>query len=273
MKIETTKSTLNLIFHEDEIEKIKKDGLMTFKNANKKHFVNIMVDQMMKIYSSMADGDYANLFSAGNVIENEEGPHEYKSEINVIEKILETNKQYTDVIQQAKFNNFKWKGLKLLKDPFTLSIYQQLLQDLKPKTILEFGSGEGGSASWFADTTKALGIHSRVITVDNKALIDLPNVESIQLDVNNINIYEFEKYESPMLVVEDCHANMQGIIKKMSSMMSPGDYLVIEDTIDPEKYDIFKSCDLTSFSRDSKYCDFWGKNNSWNYDSFLRKEK
>lgn len=59
---------------------------MTFKNANKKHFVNIMVDQMMKIYSSMADGDYANLFSAGNVIENEEGPHEYKSEINVIEK-------------------------------------------------------------------------------------------------------------------------------------------------------------------------------------------
>lgn len=133
------------------------------------------------------------------------------------------------------------------------------MQDLKPKTILEFGSGEGGSASWFADTTKALGIHSRVITVDNKALIDLPNVESIQLDVNNINIYEFEKYESPMLVVEDCHANMQGIIKKMSSMMSPGDYLVIEDTIDPEKYDIFKSCDLTSFSRDSKYCDFWGK--------------
>jgi len=273
MKIETTKTTLNLLFSNEEIEKIKQEGVMIIRNANKKHFINAMVDQMMNIYKTMADGEYANLFTHGNTIEEENTNHEYKAELNVIDRILETNKHYTNVIQLAKFANFKWKGLKLLKDPMSLTIYQQMLQDIKPKTILEFGSGEGGSASWFSDMTKTLGLDTRVITVDNQEIKDIPNVEFIKLDVNDIDSYEFEKYESPMLVIEDCHVNMQGIINKVSSMMAPGDCLVVEDTIDPEKYDIFKSCDLTSFSRDSKYCDFWGKNNSWNYDSFLRKEK
>tara|TARA_B100000035_G_scaffold210791_1_gene180426 strand:- start:2031 stop:2849 length:819 start_codon:yes stop_codon:yes gene_type:complete len=272
MKIETTKTTLNLLFSNDEIEKIKQDGVMTIRNANKKHFINAMVDQMMNIYKTMSDGEYANLFTKGNVIE-EDGIHEYKGELNVIDRILENNRHYTDVIQLAKFANFKWKGLKLFKDPMSLTIYQQMLQDIKPKTILEFGSGEGGSASWFYDMTKTLGLDTRVITVDNQDIKEIPNVEFIKLDVNDIDSYEFEKYESPMLVIEDCHANMKGIINKVSSMMAPGDSLVIEDTIDPDKYAIFKSCDLTSFSRDSKYCDFWGKNNSWNYDSYLIKEK
>ena len=273
MKIETTKTSLNLFFNESEIQKIKDDGVMTIKNANKKHFINVMVDQMMNIYKTMVGGEYDNLFTEGNTIEEPDGPHEYKAELNVIERILENNRHYTNVIQFSKFNNFKWKGLKLLKDPMSLTIYQQMLQELKPKTILEFGSGEGGSAYWFSDMTKTLGLDTRIITVDNQEIKDIPNVEFIKLDVNNIDSYEFEEYESPMLVIEDCHANMKGIINKVSSMMTTGDRLVVEDTIDPDKYAIFKSCDLTSFSRDSKYCDFWGKNNSWNYDSFLKKEK
>ena len=48
-------------------------------------------------------------------------------------------------------NLFKWKDLTLMKDPMTLSIYLQLLQDVKPKTILEFGTYEGGSSLWMKD--------------------------------------------------------------------------------------------------------------------------
>ena len=59
MKIETTKTSLNLFFNESEIQKIKDDGVMTIKNANKKHFINIMVDQMMNIYKTM--GSFINI--------------------------------------------------------------------------------------------------------------------------------------------------------------------------------------------------------------------
>ena len=44
--------------------------------------------------------------------------------------------EYANKIKDTKWNLFKWKDLTLMKDPMTLSIYLQLLQDVKPKTIL-----------------------------------------------------------------------------------------------------------------------------------------
>ena len=53
---------------------------------------------------------------------------------------------YTLIIKRAKWTRFSWKGLTLMKDPMTLTIYLQLIQELKPKSILEFGTFVGGSA-------------------------------------------------------------------------------------------------------------------------------
>jgi cephalosporin hydroxylase len=59
----------------------------------------------------------------------------------------------------------------------------------------------------------------------------------------------------------------------MDNILSSGDYLIIEDTLDKIKHD-----DLITFLEsnnnydiDRYYCDFWGTNNSWNVNSFLRK--
>ena len=34
----------------------------------------------------------------------------------------------------------KWKNLQVRKDPFTMGIYMNLIQDLEPKSILQFGN-------------------------------------------------------------------------------------------------------------------------------------
>ena len=36
-----------------------------------------------------------------------------------------------------------------------MAMYQMLLWELKPKTIIEIGSGTGGSAVWMADLMKS----------------------------------------------------------------------------------------------------------------------
>lgn len=59
-----------------------------------------------------------------------------------------------------------YRGRAFLKGPFDIALYLQLLQRLQPRTVLEIGAKEGGSALWFADTTAALGIPAHVVSVD-----------------------------------------------------------------------------------------------------------
>jgi len=192
-------------------------------------------------------------------------------EDNIITKILEVIPNYCETIKFTKWNKFKWKGLTLMKDPMSLTIYQQLIQDLKPKTILEFGSYEGGSALWMKDLCNTLNLNTKVITVDNNFNINLKGIEFIKLDVNKIDNFNFGILESPIIVIEDCHENVSGIVKKVDKFMKKGDFLIIEDSINQEKYNQLKQIDFKNFTMNRYYCDFWGKNNSWNYDSFLEK--
>ena len=60
---------------------------------------------------------------------------------------------YIETIKTSKWKKHKWKGLTLMKDPMTLSIYM-MIQDIKPKTILEFGTCDGCSALWMEDIMK-----------------------------------------------------------------------------------------------------------------------
>jgi cephalosporin hydroxylase len=159
---------------------------------------------------------------------------------NIITKILEVVPDYCETIKFTKWNKFKWKGLTLMKDPMSLTIYQQLIQDLKPKTILEFGAYEGGSALWMKDLCKSLNLNTRVITIDNNFNLNLKDIEFIKLDVNEIKNFNFGKLESPMIVIEDCHHNISGIVEKVDKFMKIGDFLIIEDSINFEKYNELK---------------------------------
>jgi len=194
---------------------------------------------------------------------------------------------YCQKIKHSKWNHHKWKGLTLMKDPMTLSIYMMMLQDLKPKTILEFGTYDGGTALWMEDTLKSLSIECDIHTFDiNQERIKLPEDSKIichELDNNKIDEFIdqkrnfFEGLEGPILMIEDSHANAAGLVKSMDQFLKIGDYLVIEDTLSKSKYDetILSGNGINTkiYKVDTHYCDLWGLNNSWNVNSIFKKIK
>lgn len=67
---------------------------------------------------------------------------------------------------QAGTMAYTYKGIRCLKDPFDLAIYLKLIWDLKPKSLIEIGSNQGGGALWFADMLSISGIACPVISID-----------------------------------------------------------------------------------------------------------
>jgi cephalosporin hydroxylase len=134
-----------------------------------------------------------------------------------------------------------WKGIPLQKDAHQIVMTQQLIQDLQPKTIIEFGSFKGGSALWLADI-QALSVQGgKVISTD----IDLSHVsprvrhdhrvEFIQGDSFYIEsmlpIQTLKELLHPILVIEDAHFNTIGILDYFHQhLFQAGDYFIVEDT-------------------------------------------
>jgi len=193
--------------------------------------------------------------------------------------------KYHEKIQHSKWNHHKWRGLTLMKDPMTLSIYMMMFQDLKPKTILEFGTAYGGTALWMEDTLKSLSIECDIHTFDiNQEIIKLPEDSKIichELDNNKIDEFIdqkrnfFEGLESPIIMIEDSHTNAARLVKSMDQFLKIGDYLVIEDTLSKRKYNetILSGNGINTkiYKVDTHYCDLWGLNNTWNVNSIFKK--
>lgn len=58
-----------------------------------------------------------------------------------------------------------YKGRSLMKLPEDLRTYQHVIEACQPEVILEFGTGFGASAVWFADQLQVLAGGGRVVTV------------------------------------------------------------------------------------------------------------
>lgn len=140
------------------------------------------------------------------------------------------------------YNDFfavSWKGLRLLKDPETQATYHNLLWEMKPKTIIEFGVYSGGSLVWFRDLVKVFGIDCTVIGVDidlSRCQIrddDMENIKLIEGDCNVPERIDFGQLEHPVLLIDDAHCNTFNILKYalVNGILLCDDYFVIEDTM------------------------------------------
>jgi len=179
-----------------------------------------------------------------------------------------------------------YKGLINLKTPFDLVLYTSLIWELKPKTIIEFGAMQGGSALWFADQLEALcgggsEIHSfellekcvhpsarhRRLTFHHADLRDLGTLDDALLD----------RLPHPWLVVDDAHVNLEKLAPYVATKMHLGDYYVWEDMQLDEwatheaigrAIKLAKSCGLTV---DAKYTDAFGVNVTSSPNGWFRK--
>lgn len=204
--------------------------------------------------------------------------------INYIDRLaLLNNREYiwqTDfMVSQGVLDCLKWKNLPLFKTVYDLSIYQMMLWELKPRTILEIGSGFGASAIWLADLVKSFNLDTHIYSIDiNKPNIDYDGVTFIEgdsCDLQNIFPESFlENREHPWLIIEDAHSHVAEVLSYLHPALHSKDYLVVEDSATKariiksftEKYKGF-------YKVDTYYTDFFGINATCSVNSILVKMK
>jgi len=179
------------------------------------------------------------------------------------------------MMSQGVFDCMHWRGMPLFKTVYDFSIYTMLLWALKPRTIIELGSGTGASAVWLADLSETFGIDSKVYSVDlKKPELQHDAVTFIQGDCLNIESVMGQDLlgnaDHPWLVIEDAHVNVDGVLRHFHPYVRQGDYVVIEDSAS-------KKDDITRFllgvpgcyAVDTYFTDFFGRNVTCAQDSIF----
>jgi cephalosporin hydroxylase len=187
---------------------------------------------------------------------------------------------------------YTFKDVPCLKNPFDLALYTMLLAQVRPTTIVEVGSAAGGSALWFATQARGLGLDCRVLSVDITPVttVNDPDVVFLDGDINNLADSALPGLladrTGQLLVIEDGPHPFSGCLAALrffDTHTRPGDYVVVEDGIakdlgyrhlrnGPERAvgQFLSDCD-NRYVIDRHYCDFYGRNVTWNPNGYLRR--
>ena len=220
----------------------------------------------------------------------------------------------TDVPLQTRKNTCngryltRYRGFDICKCPIDYSLYHRLFYLVEPKTVIELGTLSGGMAIWMADTLGLLGLEATIYSMD----IDPSNRSELvnKLKPDNVTFLQGDSFEiektftdeflkslpHPWVLIEDSHANVDGILEHFHKYMQEGDYMVVEDT----GPDILKECGMYMgnegvyvqmgpkqlqclrqflhdyeefYAVDSFLTDLFGYNCSWNWHGFIRRMK
>jgi cephalosporin hydroxylase len=187
-----------------------------------------------------------------------------------------------------------YKGRRFCKNPFDLVLYLRLLEALRPRTIIEIGTSEGGSALWFRDQASALGFEATVHSFDVKppADFDEPGIVIGAADAFNLEstlpAEALRAAAHPWLVVEDSAHEFDStlaVLRYFDRLVQPGDYVVVEDGVVADlpgeayrRYDDGPNRAVAAFlveagdryEIDTGLCDYFGHNVTYCPNAWLR---
>ena len=146
------------------------------------------------------------------------------------------------------YDNGVWETVRFLGVPCLKSVmdlwnYQEILFDLKPALVVEFGTRHGGSALYFSMIGQRINPLLRVLTVDiEDHLLDpqvptFPGIEFMKSSSTApavaARIAELRRATpGPMFAILDSDHRMPHVLEEMLSLRDvtrPGDYLIVED--------------------------------------------
>ena len=174
-------------------------------------------------------------------------------------------------LSQGTHSLIKWKDLDVYKTAYDFVIYWMLISELKPNTIIEYGSGSGGSAIWLADISTAMGLDINVISYDIKLPnVIHPKVQFVELDLAQDFVEELQ-WPGKKLVIEDAHVNVKEVLLETDLHLKKGDYLIVEDSEGKQSEIIdFLYNAKNTYKTDNYYLDFFGRNTSCCVDSIFK---
>jgi cephalosporin hydroxylase len=149
-----------------------------------------------------------------------------------------------DTWHAARFRGYpvyKWVG--------DLWIYMEIIMELRPKTIIETGTAEGGSAYYFASLLDWLGKDGTVISVDiaplnpqwpaHDRIFYVPSFSSADwppkrgTTAGGMQVTVPPSLRPPVMVVLDSDHARDHVLKELdvyAPLVSEGSYLVVEDS-------------------------------------------
>ena len=153
-----------------------------------------------------------------------------------------------EAFHQWYYDTGVWEGVRFLGVPCLKSVmdlwnYQEILYDLKPGLVVEFGTRHGGSALYFSLIAQQVCPGARVLTVDiEDHLLDprVPNTSGIEFMKCSSTAPEVgvrisalrTQLPGPMFAILDSDHRKPHVLQEMIALrehMRPGDYLIVED--------------------------------------------
>ena len=196
---------------------------------------------------------------------------------------------------QDSVHHYRYRGIQMVKSPFDMALYPMLLWNLKPKTIIEIGSKEGGSALWYADLIRSFNINAKIISIDLICVLSVEDPLVTFLSGNGRDLEGvlpsglLQDLPRPWLVIEDAdhtEKTSRAVLEFFDPWLDKGDMIVIEDGIMSDLYPAafpdyssgphralksFLHDRSTDYEIDAFYCDFFGYNTTWSSNGFLRR--
>lgn len=178
---------------------------------------------------------------------------------------------------------FSYKGLMNAKPASDLVLYSNLIWELQPRTIIEFGALQGGSALWFADQLDALCGAGETHSFDRFIECVSPDARHPRLHFHQVDLRDLDTLDKkwlaraphPWLVVDDAHANIARLFAFIDQYMAAGDYYVIEDAIATMPVEsataMARVAERLGYEVDSRYTDAFGYNVTSAPNAWLRK--
>ena len=186
-----------------------------------------------------------------------------------------------------------YRGIDCAKCPMDLAIYQRLIWETRPRTIIEIGTAKGGSTLWLADQLTIYGLEP--FEVHSYDIASPPAWSDDRITFHQGDAHDLPKRlpaswlagrPRPLLVIEDSahtSAVTTAVLEHFAPLMQVGEYIIIEDGIIHElnadhMYDGGPRRSLGAFLKahpefvvDERWCNYYGLNVTWNVNGYLRR--
>jgi len=166
------------------------------------------------------------------------------SDMNDEKKIIDRfHLLYTKKNKQT-FDNTYWMGVRSMKCPFDLWIFQEIISETKPDIIIETGTNEGGTSLFLANICDILN-NGEIISIDIASTENHPSHNRIHYlqgnTVSDDTIQQIKKLmdeinqkqnRKVMVILDDAH-DEKHVSKELEiyrKFVTNGQYLIVEDT-------------------------------------------
>jgi cephalosporin hydroxylase len=167
------------------------------------------------------------------------------SESEIGAEQIEGFKNWYYVHQATTFSNTYWQGVRIVKCPLDAWIFQEIIHENPPDVLIETGTADGGGAYFFASLFD-LEKRGRVLTVDITDNPGTPRHHRIRYILGSSTSPEvFQTFKNSIrpgervMVSLDSDHHKHHVLEELrlySSLVTVGDYLVVEDSIKNPNY-------------------------------------